>query len=175
MKRSIIHLLALVMCCTVVPSISAQNRKPGMQKVGLYNKVTKEIKSDCIESMGKHDYKPSYECRDDNKKKFVPFDLGADWKPVSISPVCMKNRVDGVVKNDCVKYESGKDGGVTYRYLNEETGKLVGLDEQWEPLPLDDPMCKSLKFREDGDDPIKYFDFDIISDLEESAEKESER
>lgn len=173
MKKTMIHFLALVLGCTFVLSVNAQQSKPGMREVFLYNRVTKEIKANCAEIMGRYDYKPRYECLDAKTNKRVPFELGADWKPVVISPVCMKNSVTGVVKNDCIKYESGQGGDVTYLYVTKDTGKPVVLDKQWEPLPLDDPLCEPVKFGED--DPIKHFEFEIISDLEQSAEEGDEQ
>ncbi len=171
MKRSIIHCLALILCCSVVLSVHAQKRKPGMWKVYLYNRVTKKIKSDCTAIMGKNDYKPRYECRADKKEKSVAFDLGPDWKPVPLSPVCMRNRVTGILKGDYLKYESGKGGNVKYLDVNKETEEYTVLDEQWEPVPLDDPQCEPLTFPKIVDPP-KHFEFDIISDLEEPAEEE---
>lgn len=122
--------------------------------------------------MGKHDYKPRYECLDENTNKPVPFDLGADWKPFTLSPLCMKHRVTGMIKNDCVKYESEQDRDVKYLYLNKDSGKYAELVEQWQPLPLDDPLCEPLKFG--ADDPIKHFEFELLSDPEEAAQEEEQ-
>jgi len=145
-----------------------------MWKAYLYNQAEKKIKVDCTAIMGKHDYAPRYECADKTGKKSVAFDLGTEWKPVSLSPVCMKNRATDVVKSDYFEYETAKDGRVAYLDVNKDTEEYMLLGKQWEPLPRNDSQCEPLTLPE-LDDPPKNFEFEIIPDLEQPADKENEQ
>ena len=169
MQKFMIRFLALSLCFVFVHSADSQEKKPGIRKVCLFNSATNEMRRDCIEIMGKGYYKPEYECPDEKTGKTAAVDLGTDWKPIAISrPVCMKNRATGVVKPDCVKYESGKERA---RYLDvKKTGEYVVLDEKWEPLSLDAPLCKSVEILTDVG--IKDFEFEIISGLENPVKKD---
>ena len=176
MKKTIIPLLILLLFCVFVLAAGAQDKKPGMRKVCLYNQATKEIKVGCTEIMGKFDSQPIYKCYDPKKKRPVSFDIGKDWKVVSSSPVCMKNPVTAVVKPDCIKCELSKGDEGQYFYFDKESGKAHELGKPWEPLPIDDPMCKPTKFPSNGliksVDPIRQFEFETGADPEESSKEE---
>jgi hypothetical protein len=172
MKRTIIPLLALLLSCIFVLAANAQTKKPGIYKVCLYKQTTKEIKAGCTEIIGRYDIKARYKCFDKKAGRKIDFDPGKDWKAVPSSPVCIKNSITGVVKPDCIKCGDNKDDNVRYLYFDKESGEHHEFDDYWEPLSLDDPNCKAVKFPSDGVDPIRDFDFEINSDPEKSAKEE---
>jgi hypothetical protein len=174
MKRITISLLTLLLSCIFVLAVSAQGKEPGIYKVCLYNKTTKEIKAGCTEIIGRFSSKPIYKCYDSTKKRPAPFDLGTHWEAFPSSPVCMINPVTSVVIPDCIRCELSKYGDGQYFYLNKKSGKTHELNKPWESLSPDDPMCKSMKLPSGGNDPIKDFAFEIGSDSKDTEKEEQE-
>ena len=175
MPNTMIRLLALILCVVFVSPVAAGKTKPGIRTVYLYNRATGKIIRNCTQIMGKHDAYPTYECPDPKTRKPVPFDPGKDWKPLYFtSPVCMKNRVTGVVKANYVKFKLGRK--FLYYEIDRNPPKKRLIDpekEDLEELPPDDPECGNITFGKD--DPIRDWDFDIITDFQKPKKTEPEK
>jgi hypothetical protein len=154
MRKTFIPLLAILLCWVFVPASNAQNKEPGMEKVCMYNQVTKQIKPGCTQIIGKHDNEPIYKCFDTKKEKEIDFDPGTDWKPFPATRVCMLNQITDVVQTDCVECQiydkadeqANENNNIKYFCFDKKTGKPFELDMQsdnkWKPLSLDDPLVK---------------------------------
>ena len=168
MKNYIIQVLVLILTCIFVLAAARaedrkEARKPEVRDVFMYNILTKEIRTNCIESLGKHDYKPCYECPESNtdaETKKQPVDLGTNWKVVYPIPICMQKKGSGRIRSNCKKCEisEGNDLKTYYFCPDKQSGKYLRMPSSWKPLPLDHPLCKPTEPDKDGgikDDGIR--------------------
>ena len=160
-------LLSVLFTIFLTPCI-ATTKEPGMAPMFLHNKATGELKTRCLEVMGRYDYRPHFECFT-QAGKLERFDPGTDWEPVPLTSACFRHQVRDTIKN-CAAYQLKNKKEPGYVCHDEQAGKYVSFDlgTEWIPLKSDDPACREREF---GPDVIRDFEFEIDADaLEQKSE-----
>jgi hypothetical protein len=162
------------LCCIFLPVIAmAQDASnPGMKVVFLYNEAKDEIKPRCLEIMGRHSFKPEYECYDGKNGELKPFYTGRNWIPLAVTPVCLKSQLKGTIKPYCIAYQVKADK--KYVCFDQDKKKYISFDPktEWAELNSDHPDCKTREF---GPDVIKDVEFDIVIPQDTGTDKPDQK
>ncbi len=106
MPKTAIPFIIILLSAAFIHPANAQGIQPGLRKVIMYNRATKEIKPACMEIVGKYDVIPSYECYDEKDKKSIPFD-----------PILATSVPAGLFGRTRFRYEMGYGLDARYAHL----------------------------------------------------------